>query len=293
MPFTKEELEERKNYLGGTDCAPILGISRWKTPIEVWAEKTGLIEPEDISSKPQVRFGVKMEPVLAEMWEEDEGKKLARKNETIKHPKYSFIGANIDRRVVGEKAGWEAKYFSPYRAKEFENGEIPADCLLQCCHYLAVTGWDRWYLMAGLGNGEPIKLAIERDDKLIEDIIKKEVYFWNTFIVPKAMPKMVTSKDDEILQKLYPEALAKKEIKLTDEANQLLESLTALNQDKNAVEGQIDTIKNKLKAMIKDNEIGLTDQWRIRWSNVKGSEYKVVKKAGRKFTYDRITQTED
>ena len=36
---------------------------------------------------------------------EDTGKKLERVNQTLIHPKYNFLRANIDRKVVGENAG--------------------------------------------------------------------------------------------------------------------------------------------------------------------------------------------
>ena len=41
--------EERRNYIGGSDIAAILGMSRWKTPLKLWLEKTGEVEPDDLS----------------------------------------------------------------------------------------------------------------------------------------------------------------------------------------------------------------------------------------------------
>ena len=39
--LTDAQKLERKNGLGATDCAAIMGLSPYKTPYEVWAIKTG------------------------------------------------------------------------------------------------------------------------------------------------------------------------------------------------------------------------------------------------------------
>ena len=39
----------RRKGLGGSDIAAILGISKWRTPMDVWVEKMGLVEPSEES----------------------------------------------------------------------------------------------------------------------------------------------------------------------------------------------------------------------------------------------------
>ena len=51
-----EWLAFRKTGLGGSDAAAILGLSPFKTNVEVWEEKVGLREPEDISDKPEETY---------------------------------------------------------------------------------------------------------------------------------------------------------------------------------------------------------------------------------------------
>jgi len=56
--MNKEEwLEERKNGIGGSDAATILGLNPYKTNIDLWEEKTGRKEAIDISDKPYVKYG--------------------------------------------------------------------------------------------------------------------------------------------------------------------------------------------------------------------------------------------
>ena len=58
--------EERRNYIGGSDIAAILGMSRWKTPLKLWLEKTGEVEPDDLSENEAVQLGIELEDFVAQ-----------------------------------------------------------------------------------------------------------------------------------------------------------------------------------------------------------------------------------
>jgi putative phage-type endonuclease len=255
MPLTEEQVSGRKNYIGGSDAASVLGLSRWKSPLEVWAQKTGLVEPEDISGQLQIRLGNRLESAVVELFEEETGKKAHRVNETIIHKKYPYICANIDRRIVGEKAILEAKTASAWKAKEWQDEDMPVEYILQCVHYLAVTGAEKAYLAVLIGNEKFVWKEILRDEKMISDLIKKEVEFWESYVVPKVMPQIIKHTDDDILYKLFPRQVDEKQISFTDDQMRLVESIQSLNQDMAAIERQIDRHKNELKAIMKDAEI--------------------------------------
>jgi putative phage-type endonuclease len=123
--LTPKQISERRGYIGSTDSAAILGLSRYSTPLHVWAVKTGQIIEEDISGKLPVRLGHKLEQAVAELFSEETGKKLHRVNETIYHPKYPFLAANVDRRVVGEKAAVEIKNVGAFRRDDWRDGASP------------------------------------------------------------------------------------------------------------------------------------------------------------------------
>ncbi len=57
---------------------------------------------------------------------------------------------DVDRLVVGEDAGLECKTASDYNADKWKDGEIPPHYLIQCCHYMAVTGKSAWYIAASM-----------------------------------------------------------------------------------------------------------------------------------------------
>lgn len=62
--MTTPWLEARLDGLTGTDAGAILGVCPWKSPLEVWAEKTRRIVAEDIGHIERVRWGNLLEPVI-------------------------------------------------------------------------------------------------------------------------------------------------------------------------------------------------------------------------------------
>ena len=64
-------MEERKKGIGASDAACVLGRNPYKTNVELWEEKTGIREPEDISDKPHVKYGTEAEQCLRELFRLD------------------------------------------------------------------------------------------------------------------------------------------------------------------------------------------------------------------------------
>lgn len=57
-------LRNRKR-IGGSDAAAVIGRNPYKTNIELWQEKTGRVEAEDISDRPYVVYGTEAEQYLS------------------------------------------------------------------------------------------------------------------------------------------------------------------------------------------------------------------------------------
>lgn len=290
----KVDAEERRKYIGGSEVAGVLGLSRWSSPLRVWAEKCGEIPVKDLSDKIEVKLGNKLEQTVAELFTEETGKKVRRVNETLFHPKYSFLGANIDRRIVGEDSIFEAKTTSAFKGKEWEGEEIPQEYIIQVMHYLAVTGMQKAYIAVLIGNHDFKWKEVARDEKVISQMVAKEVKFWNEFVIPKVMPMQITSNDKDVLTELFPEAAPESVIELDDEANKLIESRNALYQDKISVEKQIEQQENYIRALLKDNEAGESQNWRVSWKKRRVQPYldtEALKKAGLYSQYEVFNKT--
>ena len=101
----KQWLAIRKLGLGSSDAAVAVGLSPYKCPLSLWLEKTGRKEPEDISHKEAVLWGIELEPVLAQVYAKRTGYRVRRVNAVLQHPEHLFMLANLDREVVGHPDG--------------------------------------------------------------------------------------------------------------------------------------------------------------------------------------------
>lgn len=179
-------LKERRNGIGGSDAAVILGLSEFKSAFELWAEKKGYQLPEKESEA--LRIGTDLEEYVAKRFEEASGKKVHREFKMFFNSKYPWAIADIDRKVVGENAGIECKTTSAYNKSGFEEGEIPAYYYVQCQHYMAVKEYDRMYLaVLVLGVGF-YWFVIERNDAEIEALMDAEQRYWLNNILANKRP---------------------------------------------------------------------------------------------------------
>lgn len=273
-----DQKEDRRNFLGASDCAAVLGMSRWKTPVQIWAEKTGQVEPEDISGKLNVKLGNRLEEVVAELFMEQTGKKVRRVKEPYIHNRFPFLKCHIDRKVEGESAILQCKTASAWKSEEWEDEEIPHEYILQEIHELACTDYDRAYIFCLIGNQRVELRTIERDEAVIEDVVRRESDFWNKFIVPKIMPSSITKDDKATLLKMFPNADTGKVITLPADADMIADSIESMSRDHKALEASIETEKNKLRAMIGDAVAGETLKWEVTNKNQPKKSY-VVKES--------------
>jgi len=164
--FTKEELKARLNSIGGSDAGAVLGLSPYKTPLDIYLEKTGEIEPPNLSDKEAVRWGNILEDVIAEEFTARTGIKTRRVNRLMQHPVHHFMTAHIDRKIEGKPEGLEIKtagFFLGNQYGEEGTDQIPDHYLAQVLHYLAVTGYERFHVAALIGGQRLWIGCVERD----------------------------------------------------------------------------------------------------------------------------------
>ena len=97
--ITDEQKISRKDFIGGSDSAAACGINPWKTPLDLYLEKTGQIEP--YGGNDATYWGNVLEPVVASRLAEVTGMKVRRYGATIRSKTNSFMGAHLDYKVTG------------------------------------------------------------------------------------------------------------------------------------------------------------------------------------------------
>lgn len=260
----------RISFIGASDAAGVLGRSRWKTPLSVWAEKTNQFpqnDEEEQNNDPR-SWGKRNERAIIEWFQEETGKTVVQQQQRFFDAEHSFLGATVDGIIDGEGAGFEAKTAASWKSKEWEGEEIPEEYILQAYHSMMVTRLRTWYIAVLIGGNKAHWKKLTWDDKIIGEIRAREVEFWNKFVIPVEMPTMITKRDGDVLSELFPMAEDGKTIALGDNANILVENLTALKEDYKNIEGQIELTENQLKALIQDAEAGESSLYRVQWTNV-------------------------
>lgn len=196
-------LTVRRQGIGGSDAAALVGLNEYATPFSVWADKRGIL-PEQQETE-AIRLGRDLEPYVASRFAERSGLKVQRVNAVLGNEQYPFALANIDRRVMGRKrAGLECKTTSAWHVKEFKGGAFPDRYYVQCVHYLAVTGYPRWYVAAlvmGQGfyvyqmsriEGDPTPDycdgSVYVDDGEIDALMGAEEAFWREHVLTGIPP---------------------------------------------------------------------------------------------------------
>lgn len=173
--------EARAQGIGGSDAGAACGISRWKTPVQLWQEKTGQVEPENLDDKEFVQWGSLLEDVIADEWSRRHGRKVRRVNTTRVDKELPFMLGNIDRDIVGIREGLECKNSSAWMADEWgEDGtdEVPLFYLIQGAHYMRVFDYEAWNFAVLLGGNELRSYRILRDEEVESGMIELESYFW-------------------------------------------------------------------------------------------------------------------
>ena len=201
----EEWLMYRRGGIGGSDAGAILGFNPYATPFTVYCDKVGLSNADEDNEA--MRIGRDLEQYVADRFAQQEGKRTRKMNYILQHPEHDFMLANVDRLVIGEKAGLECKTASALNRTKFDIGDVPPQYYTQCMHYMAVTGYEKWYL-AILVMGKAFHVfEIERDENFIEQLIAQEEYFWNTFVIPHAEPDCYgTEKENDMLKNIYPDS---------------------------------------------------------------------------------------
>lgn len=199
IPNSHEEwLRERKKGLGASDAGTIIGVNKWKSNVELWREKVGLQDPEDISYKPHVQYGHDAEPHLRALFALDHPELRVTYESPYKmifSDELPFIFATPDGELedleTGDHGGLEIKtteIMNPRQWSEWDK-RIPDQYFAQVCHQFKATGWKFIYLLVQIKyttqDGEKRKMIkeyrIERHEVLesIEYLTVMETKFWN------------------------------------------------------------------------------------------------------------------
>lgn len=267
---TREEwLKVRKLGLGGSDMAAVLGLSPWRSPIDVWLDKTS-DAVEEKESEPMY-WGNVLEEVVAQEFAKRSGYKVRNNNFTLQSEEHPYLLANIDREIVGLDAGLECKTANAFKANEWDGDNVPDAYYIQCQHYMAVTGKSSWWIACLVGGNTFHYKEIKRNEEVIAAIIDTGAAFWE-LVKNKTMPAPDDTKQCEnALKKLYQKSNGQSVELPANYGNMILDYLEIKNQ-LSELETKKRGIENVMKDFLKDNERATYGEHFVSWKSTKARE---------------------
>lgn len=262
-------LQARRAGIGGSDIGAIMGLSKWKSPVDVWLDKTGRTEPDMEMSEPAY-FGIELESFVATEYSKRSGNKVQRVNQSMKHPEHSWMLANIDRAVVadgsrarldkdgkltGIKGLLECKTASAYLEREWMDESAPLAYVAQCQWYMAVTGAEWCDLAVLIGGQKYVCHRIERDESLIAAVIEAGRQFWFASVIADFPP---TPRTPEETLALFPSNTRDDLALASDDIMHALEAYQLLKQKAKGVDEEMATVKAAIQSFI-GSHAGLCD----------------------------------
>jgi len=193
-----EWLELRKHGIGASDIPVILGMSRYKTPYELWAEKTGKVEPEPVGEAAE--RGHILEDAVATFYEKRTNAKTRRSNGICRLKEHPWAFCSLDRTIEGQDGLVEIKT-STSRAWELD--PVPDFVQAQVQYQMLVTGAP-WVDVAALLGSLTFRVERVYENKMEQAVIFNAAQrFWEA--VKSDTPPPVLGTDSDIYAKVVPQ----------------------------------------------------------------------------------------
>jgi putative phage-type endonuclease len=203
------EWHEARKGIGGSDIGALMGKSPWKSPFQLWAEKTGQLS-DDIEPSMPMKLGTAFEPAIRQLFQEENKDWLTvQETGTWQSKENSLLKANPDGIIEwkdGELGVLEIKFTRQYW------DHLPEHYNLQVQHYLQVLGLKRGLVVAVAG-GDWKEFEVVLDDSLVEDM-KTAVRAFYDLVDAKEAPEYDGSNSTYETVRTLSEGLEEGEIEL-------------------------------------------------------------------------------
>jgi putative phage-type endonuclease len=260
-------LANRRTGIGGSDIAAIMGLSPWRSPLDVYLDKTGAAEP--VADSESMYWGRRLEDVVASEWQQRAGRRVQRVNTMLRRTgDEDWMLANIDRAIVapgsrvrvgsdgasliGAAGVLEVKTASAHAAADWQGADgsdaLPVYYAAQGMWYLAVTGQDVCEFAALIGGQRFVTRRVERDEETIRGMVEQAREFWRRHVMQRMPPEPRTGAE---AAKLWRRDQG--DMRAIDDSTPLLTALNelrSLRSQAKELDAQIDGLTDELKLAI-------------------------------------------
>jgi putative phage-type endonuclease len=230
----------RAKSLGGSDVGAVLGLSKYRSAVDVWMEKTG----KNVAFRDSLplRFGQFAESFVASEYTLATGLSLVTHDAAVIHPEYMYMHGHIDRFVldgnlplidadgkISASRILECKTANPFAQSEWgEAGsdQVPLSYLVQCVWYMMLTNINQTDLAVLFGNADFRIYEITRDLELEQMVLERAITFWEDHVL-KDIPPPAASESD--YKTLFGKSTLSKSIEAPAQTYELIKKFKSLN----------------------------------------------------------------
>ena len=241
--------------IGGSDIGAVLGLSPYRSAVDVWADLVGRV-PRETHDAVHLRFGQHAESFVAAEYERATGRALVECPQTLFHSEHGFMFAHVDRLVL-ERAGdtaledgrvlapgvlecKTANAFSAHGWGEPGSDRVPAAYLAQCAWYTAVTGCAWADLAVLIGNNDFRVYRLARDPELEALVLGRAKAFWYENVLAQRPPAARTASDAATL---FPRSAPGSQVEATAEVLEALQDYRARQAQLQALTEESESLK--------------------------------------------------
>jgi putative phage-type endonuclease len=256
----------RAKSLGGSDVGAVLGLSKYRSAVDVWMEKTG----KEVATRDSLplRFGQFAESFVASEYALATGLTLVTHDAAVVYSEYDYMHGHIDRFVVsgdlpliGDSGRitasriLECKTANPFAQSgwgEAGSDQVPLSYLVQCVWYMMLTNIDRTDLAVLFGNADFRIYEIHRDLELEQMVLERAKYFWENHVLTDIPPPAISESD---YKTLFGKSTVSKSVEAPAETCELIRKLKSLNEQIDHHEAEVSQIKQSIMGQMQDAEV--------------------------------------
>lgn len=245
-------LKLRRRGIGGSDVAAIIGISKWRTPLDIYNDKTEEGEPADgqEDDNPSMEWGRRLEPVIREKYADATGFRVSKPEAMFVNTDHPFMIADVDGicedgRILECKTARSGKDWG-----EEGTGEIPQYYQTQVQHYMAVLGAPVCDVAVLIGGSDFRIYTVRRDQELIDLLIQDEEEFWEKHVVPGIPPAPMSISE---MAATYPVSNGG-EVEATSEIADALKEMVITERDISGKKAHLDELKAEVQGYMEESE---------------------------------------
>lgn len=258
MPITSAQLEKRKNHLGSSDIAPLLGLDERRNRYDLWLEKTGKLVPEKETENDPKAAGKILEPAVLD-WAETQLGKVTRNQFRSAKDRGIPIAVNIDAIVNDSGVPVEVKTSGLYGFTndvwgEANTDQVPDRIILQAHAHMLPTDAEVCFVPVFIAFRGFVMFQVPRDPQIIDVIANEATDFWSSNVLADVPPENVLP-NPTVIRRVRREAN-----KTVDLSYKLIEEWEAAKAIESAAKKNKEAALSAILTVLGDAEAGQTEQ---------------------------------